>query len=119
MERATVPFPLSGLPWCTEGVPAAVRAHPTIGTTWVLCRRLFPLPKLSPDPSPMRPIFDNPAFGPGKDDNIFRNLAGERPIRTFNFIKEGKWLDKKELTESPLTQGLVFWRTLQTHPFLH
>lgn len=71
VEQAAVPFPLLSLPWCTMDIPTTVRTHPTIGTTWTICRRLFQLPQLSPDPSPLKLIITNPAFRRGQEDPTF------------------------------------------------
>lgn len=48
VKQAAVPFPLASLPWCTEKVPKSIQHHPTIGTTWEICKKIFPLPNSPP-----------------------------------------------------------------------
>lgn len=74
IEQAIYLVNLPGLPWCSSQVPPALMTHPTIGATWAVCRKVFPLAGISPYPLPMYPIMGNPSFPASQGGTVLLEL---------------------------------------------
>lgn len=105
IEHTLSPVHLSGLPWCDSHVPPEVTMHPTIGATWLICRKVFPMPNISTAPSPL-------------GDPAFTNLIKESKFRASNYWEQEIWASFPQLQAMPCLSGLGFWRKMQLSHYL-
>lgn len=109
---------LASLPWCGDKVPWVIIAHPTIGATWLVCKRVFHLEHVSPDQLPLLPVIGHPAFPVGDMDPVFRRLFKSAKFRARHNIQQSNWIDYRRLKLLPYLADLGFWRGMQLTHFL-
>lgn len=118
IEQALSPISLLGLPWCETHIPSEVKSPPTIGATWSVCQKVFPLPGVSPARSPLLPIIGHPAFPASVGDPAFAELIKGDKFRTSHFWVQDNWASFPQLQAMPHLAGLGFGRQMQLSYYL-
>lgn len=98
--------------WQKKPLSKSVRAHPTIGPTVSIVRKLIEKENLCKIPSPLLTI---PWAVPmGRQDH----LSG-RTISILEFMRDGEWLPLHAIQERCQDHHMPFWRALQIRSFLN
>lgn len=110
-------IPLSILPWCHDQVSVSVKAHSTIGSTYIVCKKLFSTRPLLSDPLSSFPNTGQPIPKTWTVWPWFRDLIQET-FKACKFISSSHWPTLKQwMTDNHLSY-LGFWQLSQLSNFL-